>query len=245
MFLSMVVLGTSLAAAAHADELADVRASLQGLENRAPIHGTLDVQSTTIKDKSGPGKSQTANLQLEIQAGDGLSIHLAAALLQQINTEKSAHGADPDQPALTADLLAQVNPLQVEDIVSAAPMLLRALVSAASPVVKPAKLWGSPVQELSVKLPPPVSKKDSADMKDYQGGMLLWLDAKGVPLAYQQTMHAKFCKFFLCVTVDELENGTLRVIDGRLVTVTLIQEHKQSGLGQGSDTHIVYNLTLK
>ena len=96
-----------------------------------------------------------------------------------------------------------------------------------------------------MNLPPPVSKSDSSNLKDYASTASVWLDSKGVPLAYAYSMRGKFCKFFLCVTISESESGSLQVIDGRLVAMTMIQENKQSGLGQGSDSRAVYSLQVQ
>lgn len=230
---------------ARADALTDLRTTLRGLDAPTRINAVLDVQAQMTRGKGDSAKQHSAHLQLNIQASDGLGIQLSPALLQQVAAEKAAHAADPDHPAPTADLLDQTGPWQIENIVSVAPMLLRVLAGAESLSVKPSQLYGQSVQELSMKLPPPVSKSDSSNLKDYASTASVWLNSKGVPLAYAYSMHGKFCKFFLCVTVSQNQSGSLQVIDARLVAMTTIQENKQSGLGQDSDTHTVYTLQIQ
>ncbi|MGH8293618.1 MAG: hypothetical protein ACRESA_09135 [Gammaproteobacteria bacterium] len=242
--LALVATGAAPLASAHADTLTELRSTLQGLNAHTVINGVLDVQSDVTRGKADAAKQHAAHLQLQIQAGAGLGIQLSPALLQHVTAEKAAHAADPNHPAPTADLLDQTGPWQIENIVSVAPMLLRLLAGAESPHVKPAQLYGQPVQELSVKLPPPVSKTDSSNLKDYASTATVWLDSKGIPLAYGYSRQGKFCKFFLCVTVSQSESGSLQVIDRRLVAMTMIQENKQSGLGQDSDTHAIYTLQV-
>lgn len=243
--LAIVTTGVVPLISAQADALSDLRTTLQGLNAHTVINGVLDVQSDVTRGKADSAKQHSAHLQLNIQASDGLGIQLSPALLQQVAAEKAAHAANPDHPAPTADLLDQTGPGQIENVVSVAPMLLRLLASAESLSVKPAQLYGQPVQELSVKLPPPVSKSDSSNLKDYTSTASVSLNSKGVPLAYAYSMQGKFCKFFLCVTVSQSENATLQVVAGRLVAVTLTQENKQSGLGQDSDTRTLYTLQIQ
>ncbi|MGH8414201.1 MAG: hypothetical protein ACRESX_05670 [Gammaproteobacteria bacterium] len=245
ILLGLVMLGICLAVNAHADPLTDLRTTLKGLDSQAAIKATLDVQSTVTGSKSDSSKPRSAHLQLAIQAGDGLGLQLSPALLQQIGAEQAAHAADPSHPTPTADLLSSIGPMQIEHMVSAAPALLRTLQGAGTPVIKQTVLEGEPVQELSLNLPLQASKEEKSSVKDYQDKLVLWITLKGIPQAYQETTHAKFCKFFLCVTVDDMHSGWLQVIDGRLVTVKLTREQKQSGLGQDSDTHTVYNLQLQ
>lgn len=245
VFFGVLLGGGLFSNCAQADALTDLRTTLQGLNAHVAMNAVLNVQTQATQGKGDSAKLHSAHLQLTIQAGDGLGIRLSPALLQQVAAEKAAHAADPDHPAPTADLLDQTGPLQIENIVSVAPMLLRLLTDAESPSVSPAGLDGKSVQVLSVKIPPPVSKNDSVNLKDYVSTASIWLDTQGTPLAYAYSMSGKFCKFFLCMTVSQAENGTLRVIDGRLVAVALTQENKQSGLGQDSDTRTVYALQLQ
>lgn len=245
LVVASTITSAGLCTNAHADVLTDLRTTLQALDTHTNINGVLDVQTQVTHGKADSTKQHSAGLQLNIQAGDGLTMQLSPGLLQQVAAEKAAHAADPNHPAPTADLLNQTGPWQIENIVSVAPMLLRMLANAESPNIKPAQLYGQPVQELSVKLPPPVSKSDASNLKDYASTVSVWLGVKGVPLAYAYSMQGKFCKFFLCVTVSQSESGPLRVIDGRLVAMTMIQENKQSGLGQDSDTRTVYTLQIQ
>lgn len=248
VFLSAVMMGVFGVGQARADALSDLRTTLQGLNANAEVKGTLDVQSVKVdakKDKTQDGKqAPSAQLQLAIDAGQGLGIHLSPALLQQINAEQRAHANDPEKATPTSDLLDQVGPMEVEKIVSAAPGLLLKLDGAGSPTITATQKNGAPLSELRVDVPLKASKKDSSDISDYKGTMTVLLDAQGMPLSYQQTYHAKFCKFFLCVKVDETRDVQLRVVDGRLVAVSYSDETRQSGLGQDGDTKKIYTLTL-
>lgn len=248
--LPMTIMCVPSANADPSSSLVALRATLQNLNADTEIRGKLDVELIKSAPKQDDDKGKASGqkppiqIQLQVTAGNGLGIHLAPELLQQISAEQQAHAGDPEQPTPRTDLLSQVGPMDVEQIVSAAPGLLHKLDGAESPLLKGVQYEGMPAQELSVKLPLKASKKDSSNISDYQGGMTLWLNAKGVPLAYEQTFHAKFCKFFLCVSVDETRNARLQAINGRLVAVSYSDETRQSGLGQDGDSKQIYTLTL-
>jgi hypothetical protein len=128
-------------------------------------------------------------------------------------------------------------------MLSVADTLLRNMDGATSKGAKPASLDGTAVTQLTLSLPFRAPKKDSDAAKDWQDTLDIWIDAQGVPLRYQDQVHAKFCKFFLCVTVDETHVATLRVLAGRLVTVAETLEHQQAGMGQ--DNHTKTQVTLQ
>jgi hypothetical protein len=230
-------------AAARADALADVRATLQKLSSDAPVKGTLDVRSEQL-DQKEDDPQPPGHIQLHIEADSGLAVHLAPDLLNAVNREERANGVDANKPTPTADLLRSTGPTAIGNMVSAAPNLLQALEGATAPVVKPDRLDGSPVQQLTVQVPIRANKRYRSYAYGYRGSLVLWLDAQGVPLASQQNFHAKFCRFFLCITVDEHHSTRLKVVDGRLVATSAIEEFQQSGLGQGSHTRQTYNLQL-
>jgi hypothetical protein len=232
---------------ANADVLSALESRLQALDAGTSVSGTLVVQSNKMdhkdkdKDKGKGSKPQPpAKLQMQINTGDGLGIHLDRALLQAVDAEQQAHADDPEKPTPVTDLLRSVGPIEIERMVSAAPGLLRTLHGASSPVTKPTTYDGNAAQELTVNVPLQASKKDKSNISDYKGVMSVWLDAQGMPLAYRQTFHAKFCKFFLCVSVDETRNGTLQNVGGRLIAISYGDEIKQSGLGQDADTLTTY-----
>lgn len=131
--LGVSLLGALACGATRAEGLAHLRLTLRHLESDAPINGVLEVQSGPAGGAPHGRKHPHTELRIGIQAGAGLRIHLAAALLRQIDVEQAAHAADPDRPAPTAALLRATGPVQIERMVSAAPMLLRTLDGAHSP----------------------------------------------------------------------------------------------------------------
>jgi hypothetical protein len=230
---------------AQADTLTDLSAKLKTLEAPTPVKGTLDASYAEYDPKGGVDNAKSARFQLDVDGSEGLAIHLSPALVRALSAEEAANAADPDKPTPNADLLRQTTPQRIQHMLSAAQTLLRDLDGASGPVTKSAKLGDADVTQLTVSLPFRAPKKDSDAAKDWQDTFSVWLDSEGVPLQIQDQVHGKFCKFFLCVTIDDSYSDTLQVVSGRLVITTLTQEHRQSGLGQDLHTRTTATLQLQ
>lgn len=231
--------------AASGDVLGNLNTTLKGLQGDTPVKGVIVVTSRSVEDGDDPKKPAVGHLELDFTAADGLTVHMRPELLQQIDAEELRNAADPEQKEPTVDLLRSMGPTKIGHMVSAARALLVILDGATEPVSKPGTFGGASATELSVRLPARLSKKDSGNAKDYRESASIWLDAQGTPLGFQETVHVKFCKFFLCITVDRRQDMALRVIGDRLVAVSSSEELKQSGLGQGSDTLTTTTLQLQ
>ncbi len=205
----------------------------------------LDASYEELDAQGAADKAKSARFQMEVDGSDGLQMHLSPALVQTLSAEESANAADPEKPTPNQDLLREMTPLRIQHMLSAAPTLLLDLDGATAPVVKPATLAGANVTQLTVTLPFRAKKKDSDAAKDWQDSFTVWLDAQGVPLQVEDSVHAKFCKFFMCITIDDIYRDSLKLIGGHLVITALSQEHKQSGLGQDSHTKTTATLQLQ
>jgi hypothetical protein len=246
MMRRVLVLSLALACAStQADALTDLTTKLKTLAAPTPVKGELDASYDEFDAKGAVDKAKSARFRLEVDGSDGLHIHLSPELVQTLSEEEAANVADPEQPTPNMDLLRQTNALRIQHMLSAAPTLLRDLDGATGLVTKLAKLGDVQVTQLTVNLPFRAPKKDSNVAKDWQDSFTVWLDPQGVPLQVKDQVHAKFCKYFLCVHIDDSYSDTLRVVDGRLVITTLSQEHQQSGLGQDAHTKTTATLQLQ
>jgi hypothetical protein len=233
------------ASAAQADAVADLKARLQTLRADVPLKGTLDADYQAFDEKGVADKTKAAHLQLGFDTSDGLAIHLSPALVQSLSAEEAKNVADPDSSTPQADLLRQMSATHIQHALSAADALLRDMEGATSSSVKPATLDGASVTQLDFAMPFKAPKKDADTAKDWQDTLSVWVDAQGLPLRYQEKIHGKFCKFFLCVTVDQTYGGAERIVDGRLVNMTFTQEMQQSGLGQDSHNKTTSTLQIQ
>ena len=239
------LLALACACAAQADAVSDLKAKLETLRASTPIKGVLEADYQEFDDKGMADKAKTGHLQFGFDTKDGLSLHLGPELIQSLSTEEAKNVADADSPTPLADLLRQMSTTHMQHVLSAADALLRDMQGALSSSVKAATVDGAAVTQLDFQMPFKAPKKDADAAKDWQDVVSIWADAQGVPLRFQEKIHGKFCKFLLCVTVDQNYGGTERVVDGRLVTVTSFQETQQSGLGQESHNKTTSTLQLQ
>lgn len=240
----LFVLAALFAANAHADALSDLRAALAGLDGQAPVHATLELKSTTVNKKENGGKPQSAEAQLDVEAGDGLSVHVEQGTLRQAATELAAATTNAGHPTPTVALLNRsVDPLVLEHLLAEGPNLLRKLAPATAASKKSTTLWGRPAREITVTLPAP--KSSEFKLRDFSDEFSIWLGADGVPVAATEQTQGKGCMLFLCMQVAESTSYTLQVVAKRLIATRLTVEHKQSGLGQDSDTHTTYVLQIQ
>ena len=238
------LLALSLASAAHADATADLSAKLKTLRTDAPIKGLLEADYQTFDADGHTDKTKAAHLQLSFESKDGLSIHLSPELVQTLSVEEARNVADPDSPTPQADLLRQMSAIHIQHALSAADALSRSVEGATSYSAKPATLDGAAVTELDFVMPLKLPKDQADAAKDWQDTFTIWVDAQGVPLRYQEEFHSKFCKFLLCVALEQSTAGIERVVDGRLVTVSATQETRQSGHGLDFHSKTVSSLQL-
>ncbi|HKV97652.1 MAG TPA: hypothetical protein VJR90_09205 [Gammaproteobacteria bacterium] len=244
--ISAVLLAAGIAPeiAAHADALSDLRTTLSKLSDQSPLEATVDVKWSNVNKKENSGKPQSATVLFDIELGSGLRMHFSSASLQQADTELQAAIGDADHPTPTVALLGNdVDPLTMEHLLTRGPALLRLLANASAATVSETTLWGQPARELLVQLPQPKSKDVS--LKDYQRTVSIWLNADGVPLAFTDHSQFKACLLFLCATTDSTESDRLDVVNGRLVATLVSRDQKLSGLGQNTDSHIVYTLIVQ
>lgn len=239
----LLLLGLFATSAAHADAAADLDGKLKSLRADVPIKGVLEADYQAFDAKGVADKTKAAHLQLSFDSREGLSIHLSPELVQSLSAEEARNVADPDSPTPQADLLRQMGTIHILHALSAAEALLRSVEGATSSSAKPATLDGVAVTQLDFVMPLKLPKDQADAAKDWKDLLTVWVDVQGVPLRFQENIHGKFCKFFLCVSVDQSYGGTERVIDGRLVTVSATQETQQSG--HGLDFHSKTTSTLQ
>lgn len=232
----------ALGGAAHADPVADLRAKLDTLRADTPIKGVLEADYQAFDVKGMADKAKAGHLQFGFDTRDGLSLHLGPELIQALSAEEAKNVADPDSPTPLADLLRQMSATHMQHVLAAADALERDMQGATSSSSKLSNVDGA-AMELDFVMPFKAPKKDADAAKDWQDLLSIWVDAQGVPLRFQEKIHGKFCKFLLCVTVDQSYGGSEKVVDGRLVTVSSFQEIQQSGLGQ--DLHNKTTSTLQ
>ncbi len=233
--LLMVCAGLLLATVAHADAVAALKVKLKSLEGSAPISGILSVRRTSTRGKDKPVTTR-ASLSLAVRDGpQGLELRFPAALMQKVQAERRAHAKQADAPEATLGLLASIDPTQVAEILSYAPVLLRHLEGAILLKQSMVKVQGKTQRLLEFKLPLKASKKGQDGLQDYRGRMNVWLNQDGVPVIVRQSRLIKVRKFFFIhINVDNSTTTNLSMWKGRLLQSQVTEQTRMTGI-QNSD----------
>jgi hypothetical protein len=190
---------------AFADGLTDLRAALGRLAATTPLHGTLDVTSTSKsndEDKANEGK---ASVGFEIGEG-GLHIVYPRPMLALATQEARAEARDPERATPVRTGASHIRPLHVAELLDGAAPLGILLESAQLLQMKPATFGGRPARLLLFKVIPKMSKADSKHVKKVDDSLSVWLGDDGTPLAAEQSMSAKASFLLISFEVDQKES---------------------------------------
>src|SRR4051812_24751497 len=121
---------------AAADGLTDLRGALGRLTATTPLHGTLDVTSTSKSNEEDKANEGKASVGFEIGEG-GLHIVYPRAMLAQAALESRSQARDPERATPVRTGAGSIRPLHVGDLLDAAAPLGILLESAQLLQMKP------------------------------------------------------------------------------------------------------------
>jgi hypothetical protein len=104
---------------ASADGLTDLRATLGRLAATTPVHGTLDVTSTSRSNEDEKADDGKASVGFEIGDG-GLHIIYPHAMLTQATQESRAEARDPERSTPIRSGASHIRPLHVAELLDGA-----------------------------------------------------------------------------------------------------------------------------
>jgi hypothetical protein len=133
--------------AAAADGLTDLRAALGRFPATTPVHGTLDVTSTSRSNEDDKANEGKASVGFEI-GESGLHIIYPRAMLVLAAQEARAEARDPERPTPVRNGAGYVRPLHVAELLDGAGALSVILESAQFVQTRPANLGGKTVHLL-------------------------------------------------------------------------------------------------
>ncbi len=245
--LTCLILATLLTStSAHADGLADLRASLAKFDGKAAIAAQLSMQKNSKNGDSDEPKSSSAQASVSASSSNGaLQISYAAATLSKVEAEANKRSGDAEAVTPLADLLREITPTQVKAMLSYAGSLTRKLEQATLTEDKVDTLDGKPARLLVFEVPLNASAKDRESMKEYTGTLKVWLDDAGVPLAIDQQTVFSGRRMLISFKGSNSETATLQKVGERLVVVKQKRGQTFSGFGQTSDNSTHTTLTIQ
>jgi hypothetical protein len=232
--VSLFVLLVPVAAAA--DGLTDLRAALGRFAATTPVHGTLDVTSTSRSNEDDKANEGKASVGFEI-GESGLHIIYPRAMLALAAQEARAEARDPERPTPVRTGAGYVRPLHVAELLDGAGALSVILESAQFVQTRPANLGGKPVHLLSFKLVPKLSKSDAKHVKKVDAALSVWVGDDGIPLAAEQSTSVTLSFLLISFEAIQKQNWTYTRNGDRLVATRCEANDKSDGLGQHSTSH--------
>ncbi|HYS52954.1 MAG TPA: hypothetical protein VER58_04190 [Thermoanaerobaculia bacterium] len=232
------------ALSARADALTDLRASLAQLAGTSPVHGTVEITSTSTNSDEGQAFQGKATVAFEI--GDaGLRILYPKATLIQANQESRAEAADPERQTPARSGMGRVRALQLAEMLDAAAMLNVELLSAQLIEVKPATYQGHLARLVLLKLSPKLSKASSKRIKKIESTLSIWIGDDGIPIGAQRTLALKASFVLMSFEHAQTDSWAFNRVGDRLVAVLHDEQQKTDGFGQHDSTHIVEVVRLE
>lgn len=216
---------------AAADGLTDLRATLGRFPATTPLHGTLDVTSTSRSDEGEKAEEGKASVGFEIGEG-GLHIIYPKAMLIQATQEARAEARDPERSTPVQSGARHIRPLHVAELLDGAAALSTILESAQFIQTKPANLGGRPARLLTFRILPKLSKADSKHVKKVDVSLTVWVGDDGIPMAAEQSMTAKASFLLISVEAGQKQNWMYARNGDRLVVTRYESNDKSDGLGQ-------------
>ena len=240
-FLLLFVAPTVL----QADPLADLRATLQGLENGTPLRARVQVKTQRSGGESDKQKQAVGDSSVIVESGgQGLRMSWSAQQIQQSLEAAAAKAAHPDAPHSHVATLTALEANDALDLLDAAEPLRRGLEGAVLVTDKSDTYKGKPARLLVIRLDLRLEEEARKALKDCDATLKLWLDASGQPLGLDRDLHLRFSKFFLSYRVHDEEVREFQLTGGRLVVVRSQRDNSGSGLGHQEDSHTTTTVTL-
>lgn len=231
-------------AIAPADALTDLRAALVQLKATTPVHGSLDIASTTKSTEEEKPEVGKATIAFE-SADAGLRILYPRPVLIQADQEARSEASDADRATPTRNALRRVQPLHVADLLDGATAMNVTLQNAHVVDAKPATWRGRPSRLVVLKITPKVSKSSAKHVKKLESTLSVWLGDDGIPVAAEQTILAKASFLLLSFANDQKQSWTYVRTGNRLVVIHYEQTQKTDGLGQHQSSQTTQVLRLE
>jgi hypothetical protein len=231
-------------AIAAADGLTDLRATLGRLPATTPVHGILDVTSTSRSNEDEKADDGKASVGFEI-GESGLHIIYPRAMLAQATQEARAEARDPEKSTPVRSGTSHVRPLHVAELLDGAAALSILLESAQFVQTKPTNLGGRPARLHLFKLSPKMSKSESKHVKKIESALSVWVSDDGTPLAAEETMSIKASFLLISFEAEQKHNWTYGRNADRLVATRYEFNEKSDGLGQHSTSRTVETVRLE
>ena len=237
-----------LAAAAHADTLADVRAAVAQLHAAKPIHASI------VFERSRKSEGRFANQQFSggasvdvVDDADGLHVAFPRALLEKAEREAREHEADPRKTTPTRAAIDDTQPTELAEAVDFAAPFLNLLAIATRVSETRGTRDGKPVRVVVLKLTPKLPPEATSvwNVKFTEDRMTLWIGDDNMPLAAERSRKGTAGFLFIKGSMTDRQSWLFGHYADRLVVLRSETSFVGSGFGQRGEGRDVATLTIR
>ncbi len=238
-------LAAGLAAAAGADEVAELAATLARLPATEEVRGSLELQLS--RQSTEEHWNDQSRVTVEVEDGpEGVRLGLARSGSRQALQELRAQILDPAKRTPTYNALQVLNLNEVAGDLNCAASLAQDLSLGRVVEVKAAATYlGRPARLLVLSLPPRLSLEARKHVRTADSRLSIWIGADGLPLGAEKLEHTR--GRFLVLYFDTLRKQTWVYArkGNRLFASRHQVEDSASGMGQDIRSSVVSTLTLR
>jgi hypothetical protein len=246
LLLTLTWPALTVAMAAQADTIGDVRAALAGLTARQPVRATYESRRTnSARGRFYDNDFNSAGTAEARVDQEGLTVTYGRAALDRARNEKTARlGAN--KPDAKTPRIADVSAFRVAELLDYAPSLAAMLERAVVTEERGTLFRGQQARVLVLKLAQVRAQGVKEGRVKSNGDQLtLWVGADHIPLAAERTASFTAGILFIKGDGDVRETWSFARREDRLVVTRYERTDTSAGMGQTSKGSEVETITLR
>ena len=246
-WLACAVLLACACSSAHADGLADLRASLARLQGTTPLKASVDAHDWRRTGDGKDAQEHQGSVTIVLEDGPrGLQPLYGRDLLARSDAELRAAVKDKKAGKPIEQALDQLGIAELRSLASAAPALSREVDEAVFESEAPDALDGKAVRRLVFETGiDSVSDSNRKYVREFKSVLTVWIAADGTPVASNRHLDVSG-RAFVVVTFEQHDDQSrsFAVVGDRLVAMRDDEKGSAKGAGEGQDYRTERHLQL-
>ena len=237
-WLACAVLLACACSSAHADGLADLRASLARLQGTTPLKASVDAHDWRRTGDGKDAQEHQGSVTIVLEDGPrGLQPLYGRDLLARSDAELRTAVKDKKAGKPIEQTLGQLGIAELRLLASAAPALSREIDEAVFKNEAPDTLDGKAVRRLVFETGiDSVSDSNRKYVREFKSVLTVWIAADGTPVASNRHLDVSG-RAFVVITFEQHDDQSrsFAVVGDRLVAVRDDEKGSAKGAGEGQD----------
>jgi len=218
MIIRLAILVWMMATSLFGDGLADLKNTLEKLNNRQPIRAQVKAltSSVTTEDKKATQASGSMEVTVDHNSS-GVRILWSQDDLDRVRDEAVKGLKNPNLPNPLRGLMNSFNATTMDSLLAHSDDLLRTLSVSQLLSETPEARNGQTLRKLKFKVNKPLTEANRKSMKSYVDELTLWIDENGLPVASEEKTELKGSRFFIGFETSSLIKRSFRRVGDRLI----------------------------